>query len=332
MNANVRIHHARLAYCRQVLDEPPTTANDCVVRTVRLGTFSPSVLVEVAADTGALAEAGLKVDEIPAKSSPAQFAALLDGELDAVVTNPDNVVAYRCVPDNPLGRTADVRILAAVDQGLGLALYGQPGGIDLHGKVLGVDVPTSGFAYVAFELLNRLGLRRDIDYSVSALGSTPRRAEALLSGQCQITVLNAGNELRAEVAGAQRLAGVTSLGPYIGAVLAARGQTIQQDGDLLADLIQVLLSTSADLVSGELADVALRAAQRRLGLDQEMAARYVRTLIDPKEGLIADGWMSPEALATVVKLRNRHSPGAARLSVQSVLRSGIIDDGLLPAS
>jgi ABC-type nitrate/sulfonate/bicarbonate transport system substrate-binding protein len=315
-----------------VLDERHTTANDCDVRTIRLGTFSPSVLVEVATEIGALAAAGLKVDEIPAASSPQQFAALLDGELDAVVTNPDNVVAYRCVPENPLGRTADVRILAAVDQGLGLALYSQPGNTDLHGKVLGVDVPTSGFAFVAFELLNRLGLRLGIDFTVEALGSTPRRVEALLSGQCQITVLNAGNELLAEAAGAHRLASVTSLGPYVGAALAARGQTIQEDGDMLADLIRVLLNTSADLVSGELRDVALASAQRRLSLTEQMAARYVRTLVDPKEGLIADGWMPPEALATTVKLRNRHTPGDTRLSAQSVLHSGIIDDGLLPAS
>ncbi|TCO50647.1 ABC transporter substrate-binding protein [Actinocrispum wychmicini] len=298
--------------------------------TLRISTFSPSVLVEVATDTGLLAGAGLKVDEIPARSSPAQFAALLDGSLDAVVTNPDNVVAYRCVPDNPLGRNADVRILAAVDQGLGLGLYAR--NPEPHTKVLGVDVPTSGFAFVAFELLTRLGLRRDIDYTVRALGSTPRRAEALLSGQCDITILNAGNELRAETAGARRLATATTLGPYVGAVLAARGQAVQENRDVLAAFIRVLLTTSTDLVSGELVDVAVAAARRRLGLDEESAARHVRTMVDPNEGLVADGQMTPDALATVVHLRNRHSPGAAQLSVQSVVRSGIIDNGLLPCS
>jgi ABC-type nitrate/sulfonate/bicarbonate transport system substrate-binding protein len=302
------------------------------VRTVRLGTFSPSVLVEVATETGALKAAGLAVQEIPATSSPAQFAALFDGELDAVVTNPDNVVAYRCVPNNPLGRTDDVRILAALDHGLGLALFSEPTRptvADLRGKSLGVDVATSGFAFVAFELLNRLGLT---NYAVDAIGSTPRRVDALLSGRCATTVLNAGNDLRAEAAGAHRLASVTSLGPYVGAALAARSQTIQQDGDMLAELIRALVQTSTDLVAGKHIDVALTAAQHRLSLDKHTAARYVHTLIGPLEGLIPDGWMSPEALGTAIELRNRHSPGAAPLNLKAVLRSGIIDDGLLPAS
>ncbi|MFD1044742.1 CoA transferase [Kibdelosporangium lantanae] len=84
------------------------------MRTLKLGTFSPSVLVAVATETGALARAGLTVEEVPALSSPAQFEALMDGTLDAVITNPDNVVAYRCVAHNPLRRNADVRILAAL--------------------------------------------------------------------------------------------------------------------------------------------------------------------------------------------------------------------------
>ncbi len=291
------------------------------------------MLVEVAAATGALAAAGLKVDEIPATSSPAQFTALMDGDLDAAITNPDNVVAYRCVPDNPLARTDDVRILAAVDQGLGLGLFAQPGlsSSRLRGKTLGVDVPGSGFAFVAYELLSTLGLRR-VDYAVTALGSTPRRAQALLSGQCGMTVLNAGNDLVAARAGASCLARASSLGPYVGAVLAARGRTIERDADALAALIRVLLTTAADLVNGDHQDVARTAAARRLNLATEDAEQYVRTLADPHEGLVADGAMSREALGTVIGLRNRHLPRGERLNLDAVLRTGIIDDGLLPAT
>ncbi|SMD26189.1 ABC-type nitrate/sulfonate/bicarbonate transport system, substrate-binding protein [Kibdelosporangium aridum] len=306
-----------------------------VVRTVSLGTFSPSVLVEVAARTGALEHAGLAVQEIPATSSPAQFAALLDGELDAVLTNPDNVVAYRCLPDNPLSRTADVRILAAVDGGLGLSLFGQPGCTtpeQLRGGVLSVDAPTTGFAFIAYELLDQLGLHKDDGYSIQAMGSTPRRAEALLAGQCRMTVLNAGNDLRAEGEGATRLSSVTSIGPYVGTVLAARGDTIQREGEVLALLIETLLHTSAELVAGKHMELALDATQHRLGLDRTTAQRYLKTLVDPVDGLVADGRMSPDALQTVVGLRNRYFPGASTLTVEAVLDSGIVDDGLLPTS
>ncbi|CAM3631139.1 ABC transporter substrate-binding protein [Kibdelosporangium persicum] len=302
-------------------------------RTVKVGTFSPSVLVEVAAETGALATAGLVVEEIPATSSPAQFAALLAGELDAVLTNPDNVVAYRCLPGNPLRRTADVRILAAVDGGLGLSLFGRPGHSapgQLRRGVLGVDAPTTGFAFIAFELLERLGLR-DVDYSVRSMGSTPRRTEALLSGQCDMTILNAGNDLRAEAAGAHRLSSVTTIGPYVGTVLAARGETIEQDRDMLAGLVGAIRTTCTELLAGNHTEIALSATQRRLGLHRAAASRYLDTLLDPAEGIVADGRMPQDALETAIRLRTRHSPSATALSSRDVLNSGIIDDGLLSA-
>ncbi|MCE7007259.1 hypothetical protein LWC34_31215 [Kibdelosporangium philippinense] len=305
------------------------------MRTVRVGTFSPSVLVEVAAETGALRHAELDVLEIPATSSPAQFAALMDGELDAVLTNPDNVVAYRCLPNNPLSRTADVRILAAIDGGLGLSLFGQAGCAgpkQLRGGVLSVDAPTTGFAFIAYDLLDRLGLRKGDDYTIEAMGSTPRRTEALLGARCHMTILNAGNDLRAEAEGAVRLSSVTGIGPYVGTVLAARGETIERDGDMLARLIETLLQTATDLVAGKHADLALAATERRCGLDRATAERYLKTLTDPAEGLIPDGWMSPDALSTVIDLRNRYQPGATKLTLKSVLGSGIVDDGLLPAS
>ncbi|MET0134272.1 MAG: hypothetical protein ABW215_11830 [Kibdelosporangium sp.] len=290
---------------------------------VRLGTFSPSVLLEVAARTGALTAAGLTVQEIAVASSPAQFAALLDGDLDVVVTNPDNVVAYRCLHDNPLHWRGDVRIIAALDRGLGLALYGEPtcpSPEDLAGKVLGVDVATSGFAFVAYELLDRLRVR---PYTVLPLGSTPRRAIALLSGRCSVTILNAGNDLRAEAAGAHRLAGVSSLGPYVGAVLAARGETIDRNPDMVGALTRTLLATSAELFEGKHKTLALQAARRRLDLGEADAARYVEIMLDSVEGLTPDGRMTPQDLRTTVALRNRHSPKSQRVTLQAVLDSGI---------
>jgi ABC-type nitrate/sulfonate/bicarbonate transport system substrate-binding protein len=94
-----------------------------LTRLVRLGVFSPSVLLGVAAADGTLDRAGLRVEEIPVASSSHQFTLLLAGELDAVLTSPDNVLAYRGSSANPLGRAVDVRILAAVDRGLGLSLF-----------------------------------------------------------------------------------------------------------------------------------------------------------------------------------------------------------------
>lgn len=268
---------------------------------IQLGTFTPSVLLRVARRTGRLDEAGLEVVEAPVASSPAQFAALLDGSLDAVLTSPDNVLAYRYSPQNPLGRTADVRILASVDRGLGLALYSRFAAADLPGRTFGVDVPDSGFAFAMYALAESLGLSRD-DYRVVALGSTPKRLAALLAGECDATMLNAGNELHAEVAGQRALARASAVcGPYLGTVLAGLRPV---DGGLA----KALTETAAAVVSGALDALVIDEAGAALGLPSPLAARYLTRLKDPAEGLVPDGAVDLDAIRTLVDLRRRYGP------------------------
>ena len=289
-----------------------------VPETIQLGTFTPSVLLRVARRTGRLARAGVDVVESPVPSSPAQFAALLDGSLDAVLTSPDNVLAYRYSPVNPLGRTAPVRILSAVDRGLGLALYARDAG--LAGAVLGVDVPGSGFAFAMYALAESLGLPRGA-YRVVALGSTPKRLAALLAGECAATMLNAGNELHAEAAGFRALARASVVcGPSLGTVLA----TLRP---LTPALAEALTGTAAAIVAGELDAEVVAEAGAALGLSPALAARYLARLTDPAEGLVPDGAVDPASIRVLVGLRRRYGPALDGDPLAAA--SGPLD-GLLP--
>ena len=274
-----------------------------------LGSFTPSVLLRVARGTGALADAGLEVTETPVPSSPGQFSALLDGSLDAVLTSPDNVLAYRYSPTNPLGRTADARIVSAVDRGLGLALYAAPDAAadpaGLRGRTFGVDVPGSGFAFAMYALAESVGLSRD-DYEVVALGSTPKRLQALVRGECAATMLNAGNELHAEAAGYRALASVSRVcAPYLGTVLAVVGDARLEPTGRLAT---ALARTAADIVAGKLDEPTAAEAADALGLPAPLAGRYLARLKDQDEGLVPDGVVDPAALRTIVQLRRRYRP------------------------
>ncbi len=295
-----------------------------------VGSFTPSVVLAVARATGRLDAVDLEVTEVPVPSSPAQFRGLIAGELDLALTSPDNVVAYRFVPDNPLATTVDARIVTAVDRGLGLGLYGRPGlgPADLHGARVGVDVPTSGFALALYALAEHLGVSRD-EYELVALGSTPKRLEALLAGECDATMLNAGNELVAEAAGATRLAAVTDVcGPYLGTVLAVVGETHLQSARRLG---HVLSETARAIVQGKAADLATEHAARLLDLSPPLAARYVARLGDPEEGLVLDGRPPGGGLRTVVELRRRYLPttvdGDDVLADALTPESGLVDDG-----
>jgi ABC-type nitrate/sulfonate/bicarbonate transport system substrate-binding protein len=301
------------------------------VREIRLGTFSPSVLLEVARQTGELDRADLAVTEVPASSSPEQFADLFAGRLDAALTNPDNVLAYRCVTANPLGRTGDVRILAAVDRGLGLSLFTGPSVASfahVRGGTVGVDVRGSGFAFICFELLERAGLIKDSDYQVAELGATPRRAEALLGGLCAATVLNAGNDVVAESRGAHRMASVTEIGPYVGSVLTATGERLHAQEDVLRALVAVLSRAAYRITSGEAPQIVRAAIQRRLGLNGQAAGRHLAVLTDAAIGLVPDGRLSIAELETVLMLRGRHTAGGVG-DLDDVVGSGLIDERLL---
>ncbi len=295
------------------------------VTRIALGSFTPSVLLEVARRTGALAAAGLEVDEHPVPSSPAQFRSLIDGELQLALTSPDNVLAYRFDPENPLGEQVDARILAAIDRGLGLGVWARPGlGIeDLRGAKVGVDVPGSGFALALFTLLERHGLSRD-DYEVVKLGSTPKRLQALLAGECAVTMLGAGNELSAEAGGCALLAEVgEELAPYLGTVLAVVRDEHLEAGHALAG---VLLETSGRIVDGELMAEAAVAAADRLDLDLELSQRYAAGLAG-RDGLITDGAVDPAALQTLIGLRQHWLPRV--VDGRDVLAAAADDPGLV---
>ncbi|MDX6302571.1 MAG: hypothetical protein QOF53_3785 [Nocardioidaceae bacterium] len=274
-----------------------------------VGAFSPSVLLSVARRTGRLEEQDLTVEEVPVASSPAQFRALLAGELDVAFTSPDNVLAYRFDPGNPLGTLADVRILSTVDRGLGLGLYGRPGltpdDVGDPRLVFGVDVATSGFALAMYALAESLGARR-ASLELLALGSTPRRLEALVDGGCDATMLNAGNELVAERAGCARLAGVAEVcGAYVGTVVCVHGEERLSPAHRLSRALRL---TAEDICAGRCDELARLEAADRLRLAEDLAARYVERLRSPTEGLILDEQPDREGLRTIVDLRRRFLP------------------------
>jgi ABC-type nitrate/sulfonate/bicarbonate transport system substrate-binding protein len=309
-------------------DAPAGAAGGGMVqmRAVELGSFTPSVVLEVARRTGALTDAGLDVAERPVPSSPSQFRSLIDGDLHVGLTNPDNVLAYRFDPDNPLGELVDARILAGIDRGLGLGVWARPGAVldDLRGAAIGVDVPGSGFALALFTLLERRGLVRD-DYEVVKLGSTPQRLQALLDGGCVATMLGAGNDLSAEAAGCTLIASVRDeLAPYLATVVCVVRDEHLEVGHDLAD---VLTATAAGIVAGDLTGLAVEAATARLGLGDELAQRYVAGLADPVDGLVVDGAVDPAALRTVLDLRRHWLPRV--VDGRDVLADALDDPGLV---
>jgi hypothetical protein len=277
---------------------------------LHVGTFTPSLVIDLARSSGALRRAGLEVRESPVPSSPAQFRSIEAGEFDLAMTSPDNVLAYRFLSNNPLGRNLPVEIIGAVDRGLGLSLCLAPdvSGIGEIGyRPVGVDVPLSGFAFVAYELLDQAGLGPG-NYSVEALGSTPRRASALIAAECAATVLNASNELRAQSGGCTILSAVTDIGPYLGTVIAAMTTNDTGITDTRVRFVDAIQETCATVVGGGLEAETIEAAMIILGLSEAEAEAHYACLLNPATGLVADGLVDIASVSTLLELRDRHMP------------------------
>jgi ABC-type nitrate/sulfonate/bicarbonate transport system substrate-binding protein len=277
---------------------------------LRVGAFTPSVVVDVARRSGRLSRAGIDLLETPVASSPAQFRSLERGEIDVAITSPDNVLAYRFLSSNPLGRNFPVAILAALDRGLGLSICLSPEITsieDVRGKSVGVDVPDSGFAFVAYALLERAGLHPG-EYSVEALGSTPLRASALAESRCAASVLGAGNELRAQAKGCNIVAPVTDLGPYIGSVLAASESSDRTIRDGRRRFAGVLLETAQEIMEGGREAEVVESAMATLNLTESEAQAHYRRVLALSTGLIPDGVADRESIAVLLELRRRYLP------------------------
>ncbi len=273
-----------------------------------IGTFTPSFLIELARRDGRFAEAGLNVIEEPVTSSPQQFRSLADGEYDVVFTNPDNVIAYQFLTDNPLKERLRLRIIAGIDRGLGLGLYRGPHVAEpVHAGRLGVDVATSGFAFIAYEILARHGVSLD-DVAIESLGATPRRVSALVAGDCDYTILNAGNDLRAASQGCVLITPVTDIGPYLGTALCAMASTDPEKLAAQSRLRDVLDDTIMSVLSGFRDADVLAVVQPLLHLDEDDARRHLWSIKDLSTGLVPGVSVDQASLTTIVALRKRHRP------------------------
>lgn len=274
--------------------------SDVGAAVVKVGTFTPSVIIAACRELGYFNE--IEVIEIPVASSPAQFKSLASNELDLAVTSPDNCIAYRFLKKNPLDELFDVRIHSAIDRGLGLSLAR----FELSERVqeefvFGVDVPSSGFAYVGYALLKREGIE---SYQIKSFGSTPKRLRALLEGQCDFTMLNAGNEIKGADGGARIIASVNELGPYLGTVTA----TIGQPSVAVVKVIEAMARTIDQICSGELKAQIVEISQRVLELSAIQALKHYNVMADPVNGLVSGKKVDRASLDNLIALRREFSP------------------------
>ncbi len=293
---------------------------------VRVGYFSTPLALTAAVSQGYFAADGLTVATYRVSSSTELFACLRDGYLDVALSSPDNPVNFRLNQDNGLppddsgdlaGEPFDAQIFFATDHGLDLSLVARPGfSFDtLAGATVGVDSPTSGYAFVVYQVLADHGLMPSTDYTVQQVGGTPIRLSALLSGSIQATLLNSDSYVRAVDLGMGVLAPVSAVAsPYLGGAASARQSWLEANAGQVVRFTRAYVRGQSWVLDPANQDAAIALLEKALcpsGASSTppacsdpftLASQVYAQQLDPS-GLIPSGRMDLEGLYQVVVLR-----------------------------
>jgi ABC-type nitrate/sulfonate/bicarbonate transport system substrate-binding protein len=271
---------------------------------------APNLPLFAAMDRGFFDAAGLAIDFATTPSSVYQFEQFAAGKCDIAFTAFDNIVAYRegqgaaKLVDPP-----DFRVILGATQ-IELGIVVSPdvrSAADLRGKSLALDAVSTGFAFVMYAILEKLGLAEG-EYERVAVGSTPDRWQSVKAGTHAGTITIEPFTSIARAAGFHVLAQSTDFFPsYQGGIVAARHDWAVDHSALVGKFITAYregLAWALDPANREAATALLLA--RMPDIKPGVAEAVMTSVLSPRSGLTPDGAVLPDGLRAVLDLRSRY--------------------------
>jgi ABC-type nitrate/sulfonate/bicarbonate transport system substrate-binding protein len=252
---------------------------------------------------------GVAVQLAYTPSSAFLVSALFDGKADLAFAVIDNVIAYQegqgetKIPDNP-----DLFAFMGGDGGF-VSIVAAPGVgkvVELKDKTLSVDAMTTGFAFVARELVAKSGLSES-DVKFVRAGGTANRYRDLIAGKHDATLLRTPFELLAQNRGFRQIASAESLGAYQGTVGIARRSYAREHEAALVGFLKAYKAATDwlyDRGNREIVEALLVANIR--DMTPALARQSYDLLLADKGGLARDLAPDPAAIRTVLELRSKY--------------------------
>jgi len=237
----------------------------------------------------------------------------------------DIQVAHAAV-DNALALAeggVDVSVVLGCDDGL-ISLVVRPDIQtleDLRGRALVVDAPQTGFALLAYALLARHGLSRDVDFDVVPAGSSARRLEALRDDTHNGAALLTQPYAAQALAEGFRTLGdpLEGIGPYLANAAFVRRDWVDANSEVLTTYIESYLQGLEWACDPENRGDAAMLLQKHLQVDaalaRDMAPVFARHAI-------TGGKVEQAALDTVLSLRRTYLD---RTGGTGMTATGLID-------
>lgn len=275
----------------------------------------------VAMQEGYFAARELDVELTFTTGSAAQLAGLARGDYELVQTAPDNVINVDTQPSAfGLDPASASHIAMLLGGSIGpLTICARHGVADVHslrGATLGVDNPTSGFAIVLRDLLERQGLALDRDYSFVVAGGTHVRCDALLAGSIAATILYSPFDLLAVEHGCAPLASSTgTYAAYASGSTAAMQSWIDANGETVTRYIEAALQALRWLYNPTHAEAAQDLMRREpaLGVPSDLVPRAYTAFLATTTGFGRDAALDEHGLRQVIALRAKYGAPGVRL-------------------
>jgi ABC-type nitrate/sulfonate/bicarbonate transport system substrate-binding protein len=300
------------------------------VTALNVCTFSgaSSLPLLVAEERRLFAAAGLEVTLVQTRSSDELMTGLVEGRFGIVHAAPDNFIAWRDRTGHP--------IVAWIGGASGpLALMARPGigtVADLRDRSIAVDAPTSGFVSVLRKILREAGLSAD-DVRLEPLGATNLRADALMEGRVDATMLTLPWSAAAVRAGMVVLADGRAAAPRLqGGSGGSLAPWLEANPDVADAYLRALVAAITWLQLPGEREAARELVERRYGLAPEVAEEVRAAFSDPRGGWLPSALLDPAGMAAVCELRTENGmppkePPEAYLTLEPYRR--VLGFGLL---
>ncbi|HYZ16872.1 MAG TPA: ABC transporter substrate-binding protein, partial [Candidatus Acidoferrum sp.] len=277
-------------------------------------------------ELGIFERAGLGVTAKPTPASSELFAAIDRGDLDLAHTSIDNPIAY----DAGVGAAAlthrDFVAFAGVDDGM-LRLVARPGIstiAELRGKTLAVDAMSTGYAFALRELLAKAGLT-DADVTYVAKGGTQQRAEQLMAGAVDATLVTPPFDVQANAKGFRTLARATDvLGSYQGIALVTRRAWLQANRPVAITYVRAFRAALERVATDRATAVGI--LMRNTKVDEPTANASYDAAFGPQGGVHRDAALDLAGIKTVLQLRAKYAPPGAGSAPELYVDTTILRD------
>jgi ABC-type nitrate/sulfonate/bicarbonate transport system substrate-binding protein len=279
---------------------------------IELVTFggTSNLPIWVALDKGLFAKQGLDVKQSITRSSVDEIKKIMAGTYQIGSTSFDNSIAYTEGQADVKIDNYDIVGIAGVHSGMN-SVVTRPeikSYADLKGKVAASDALNSGYGVMLFAILDKNGLKLNRDYTAIAVGSGPKRLEAMKEGKAHVAALSAPEDIKAKNEGFNILGdAITALGmPYQGSAYVVRRSWAKAHAKDVVAFIRAVMAANDLIFTDKAAAIGVLKARVKSLNDADAEIVYA-ALTSGKGGLNRKAEINIDGVRTLLKLRNQYS-------------------------